>query len=187
MVVEGHVYCRRHGGVMVALSGGPAERASLPDLSNRAPSLVSWVAREIDADVREILQSRAPQGALLAVDPVFLIFVGGQRHRAWERTWKVSDHTGHTVRVALQVEETADVEVCVKIGAVVRARVVPPWIAGRLKREQLDPFEDARARKAFNEKILKVIREGVDEELAYARRLQEQEQMLKGLSQNQGG
>ncbi len=184
LVIHGQTYCRRHAGTISALGLSSFEAGVLPDLSNRAPSLVSWVAREVDADVREILSQYAAPGSHLSVDPVYLVFLGSHRRRAWERAWKVSDHTGHSLRVALIVEEDADVEVGIKVGSAIRARIVPPWIALRLRHRPMDPYEDARRRKEFNTRILEIVRTAVREESEFNQRIESREDVMRQIIQS---
>jgi len=184
LIIHGQTYCRRHAGTISALDLPSFEAGVLPDLGNRAPSLVSWVAREVDADIREILSEHAGPGSHLSVDPVYLVFLGSHRRRAWERSWKVSDHTGHSLRVTLLVEEDADVEVGVKVGSVIRARIVPPWIALRLRHRPLDPYEDARRRKEFNTKILDAVRAGVLEESAFNKWMDSRDEVMRQIIQS---
>ena len=55
-------YCRRHAGTVAALSNGFYQLA-LPDLDNRAPSLVGWMSSELDAPIRVALRAaRARNG-----------------------------------------------------------------------------------------------------------------------------
>ena len=164
LVIGGRVYCRRHAGVVSALPGGYVANASpMPDLENRAPSLVSWVAREVDADIRQLLLSVPAPGEAtqLLTDPVYLVFTGGNRRRAWERAWKLVDQTGHTLRVSLLVEECADAEVAVRVNMTIVERVMPPWIAQRLHGDAPPPELDAQRRRDFNRRLLAVIRAGV--------------------------
>ena len=167
LVMDGKVYCRRHAGIVSALPGGStSSSAPLPDLENRAPSLVSWVAREVDADIRRLLLAELDDagGAQLITDPVYLIFVGPERRRAWERAWKLVTHTGTALRVALMVEEEVDSELAVKIGANVLERMVPPWIARRHEARRPDAEGDAQRRREFNERLIEVIRLGIENE-----------------------
>ena len=90
VTIEDRVYCRRHAGVVSALpSLDSSPTVSLPDLDNRAPSLVGWVSRQIDGDVWRLLlkELSAGSGGQLVADPVTLVFVGIGRQRAWERAW----------------------------------------------------------------------------------------------------
>jgi hypothetical protein len=165
LVIDERVYCRRHAGVVSALPVGPAgQAATMPDLENRAPSLVSWVAREVDADIRELLLSGFPPGGgtELVTDPVYLVFTGGDRRRAWERAWKVVDRAGRSLRVCLLVEECADAEVAIQVNSAIVERLAPPWIVQRLYGAQPPPELDAQRRKDFNQRVFGIIRKGID-------------------------
>ena len=160
VIVEEHIYCRRHSGVVSAL---PTAESSLvvprPDIDNRAPSLAGWMARQLDADVWRLLldEMDAQQGGQLVADPVTLVFTGMERRRAWERTWKVLSHGGPNRRVSLVVEEDNQDEVLAKVGLEVVERGVPPWIVHRQHGERVPPDEDARERAEFNQKLLTAI------------------------------
>jgi len=163
-IVGGVVYCRRHAGVVGALSGA---EASLPDLENRAPSLVNWVSR----DLEEVIQStvngyRSELGTdRLIADPVHLNFVGPERLRIWERSWKLVDHTGWSLRVALEVDEARDTEVAVRVGRNIVSRSTPPWIAARLRGEQLPPDLDAAQRREFYRDLTETVARAIEQEL----------------------
>ena len=164
VIVEHQVYCRRHAGVITSLPSADSSLvAPLPDLDNRAPSLVGWVARELDQSVWDILlhELDADAGAQLIADPVTLVFSGVDRRRAWERAWKLDTHTGIARRASIQVAEYADTEVVVKVGANVVDRLVPPWITRRARGDTPDPITDRRDRDAFNQRALDAIRRGL--------------------------
>ncbi len=166
VVVHDSVYCRRHAGVVRAVPTGLLDaQAPLPDLDNRAPSLVNWVSNEIDAEVRRLLvRELGTAGGELIADPVSLVFVGIDRSRAWERTWKLVGHQGTIRKVSLTVEEDADNEVAVKIGPNVVDRVVPPWIGRRNEAAVGSPGDDRRDRDRFNEHLLDAIDRGLARE-----------------------
>ena len=180
--MDGEVYCRRHAGLVSALPRG-AGSTPLPDLENRAPSLVSWVARELDADIRGLLlkQIDLERGGQLIADPVYLVFIGPERLRAWERSWKLATHTGASFRVALQVAEEADAEVAVKIGANVLDRVVPPWIVQRQRGGTITPAADNERRAVFRQRILDVISAGLQHEREVTQMVAHEEQLLRGI------
>ena len=159
LVIDGRVYCRRHAGVVSALPVGyVGHTAPMPDLETRAPSLVSWVAREVDADIRHLLLADDRDGhAQLITDPVYLVFVGRDRRRAWERAWKLVDHMGDSLRVSLLVEEAADAEVAIWVDSAIVERLAPPWIVQRLHGALPPPEVDAQRRKDFNRRILSII------------------------------
>ena len=158
LTIEGRVFCRRHGGTMSALPVGAARGAPLPSVDTRAPSLVSWVAREIDDDVRQLLlaASGGADGARLVVDPVFLSSsaIGS---RGWERSWRLIAGDGSVVRVAIAVHESADDEVVVSVGGAVVGRFVPPWIADRHPGDVAGGAADADSRERFNGRLIAMI------------------------------
>jgi len=166
LVIDGRVYCRRHAGVVSALPVGYVGHAvPMPDLETRAPSLVSWVAREVDADVRQmLLAGLGDERAQLVTDPVYLVLIGRDRRRAWERAWKLVDRSGRSLRVSLLVEECADAEVAVRVNAAVVERLAPPWIVQRLHGAQPPPEVDAQRRKDFNRRLLGIIQKGMGRE-----------------------
>jgi hypothetical protein len=173
VVVHHHVYCRRHAGVVAAVPTDLLNsRSPLPDLENRAPSLVNWVANEVDGQVRRLLLQEldATGGGELVCDPTTLVFVGIDRRRGWERAWKLIGRDASVGRVSLLVEEDADTEVAVKVGFNVVDRLVPPWIAQRGDASGSTPADDRRARDRFNECILDAIDRGLarERELAQA-------------------
>jgi hypothetical protein len=153
-VVESQVFCRRHAGIMRALAVRQDSQLTRPDLDNRAPSLVNWVAREIDDEVRALLAPYAEPGTEPRSDPVRLLFLGLQRDRAWEWSWKVTDRNQDSYRLGIMVTEADDSVVCVKVGGEAVARGMPPWIRHRMQRESVTPAVDADERAAFRQRIL---------------------------------
>jgi hypothetical protein len=166
LVIDGRVYCRRHAGVVSALPVGyVGHTAPMPDLETRAPSLVSWVAREVDADIRQLLLAELPdERGRLVMDPVYLVFVGCDRRRAWERAWKLVDHSGQSLRISLLVEECADAEVAVRVNTAILDRLAPPWIVQRLHGTMPPPEVDGQRRKDFNRRLLGIVRRGMERE-----------------------
>jgi hypothetical protein len=165
-IVGGVVYCRRHAGVVRALPD--AIQAALPDLENRAPSLVNWVARDVEQVIQEIVTGyRARLGTdTLIADPVHLVFLGPERARVWERSWKLVDHTGWSLRVALEVDELRDTQVAVRVGRNVVARMVPPWIESRQRGESVPPELDAEQRAEFYRGITAAVASAIEQELS---------------------
>jgi hypothetical protein len=167
LVIGDDVYCRRHAGIVSALGAAdPIPTTSFPDLDNRAPSLVAWVTRAIDGEIWKVLLDELgnESGGQLVADPVTLVFHGVERKRSWERAWKLVTHTGVARRVSVLVEETDDTAVVLKVGSRIVAREVPPWIAHWRRGENVPADEDARAREAFNHRLIAAIRVGVCDE-----------------------
>lgn len=164
-VVGGVVYCRRHAGVIRALAG--QSQAVLPDLENRAPSLVNWVGRDVEQVIQDIVTGyRGELGTdRLVADPVHLVFLGPERARVWERSWKLVDHTGWSLRVAIEVDELRDTVVAVRVGRNIVARMTPPWIDARLRGEVVAPEVDAAHRADFYRGIEAAVASAIEHEL----------------------
>lgn len=165
MVINNATYCRRHANTLFAISNSLYAQ-SLPDVENRGPSLVSWVAAEVDEKIKEILGAYAPAypGVVLVVDPLVLVFAGRDRRRIWERAWKLSTHTGTPLRVALMVDEADDAKLKVKVGSKVVFQQIPPWITNRRQDFEVGADEDAAQRTAFYESVIRVVHDGLHEE-----------------------
>ncbi len=147
--VAGFPYCRRHASTMTAIEGGEVV-AGLPDLDNRAPSLVGWIARDLEGRIREVLTRVAPKtGASLVADPVRLVITPGGSTRRWAKTWKVVDSTSVLNRVSIEVDEVDDCHVSARVDSELIGRGLPPWIANRQAGKQVEPGVDAAERAEF--------------------------------------
>ena len=176
VTIEDRVYCRRHAGVVSALpSLDSNSQVSLPDLDNRAPSLVGWVSRQIDGDVWRLLlkELAAGSGAQLVADPVTLVFEGIGRQRAWERSWRLDSHIGIALRVSILVEEIDDTKITVKVGGNTVEQLVPPWIQHRVRGEAVAPDEDRKEREDFYQRLLDSIERGLGHERDLSRLMAE--------------
>lgn len=147
--VAGFAYCRRHASTMNAIEGAETV-AGLPDLDNRAPSLVGWVSRDLEGPIREVLARVAPAaGATLVADPVRLVITPGGGTRRWAKTWKVVDNASVLNRVSIEVDELDDCQVSARVDSELIGRGVPPWIANRQAGRQVEPGVDAAERAQF--------------------------------------
>ena len=132
--ISGVHYCPRHASTVIAVGDEAIAAGHLPELDNRAPSLVYWVGRDLDSDVPVILATVISErdNESLMVDPVALVAGGGRTdQRRWERNWKVVSHTGISQRVTLQVMEGDPTDIVLRVGSVVVLREKPPWIVSR--------------------------------------------------------
>lgn len=130
-MVTGSAYCRRHASTMTALEGAEVV-AGLPDLDNRAPSLVGLIGRELDGPIHDLFARVAPAtGAVVVTDPVRLLLIPGGNTRRWAKTWKMLDHASVLNRVSVEVDERDDEQVCARVDAELIGRGVPPWIRNR--------------------------------------------------------
>ena len=118
-------------GTVAALSNG-FYQLGLPDLENRAPSLVGWMSGELDEPIRAALRAAAANAdATVVADPVRLITAGTALPRCWGRAWKLVDHLGVVHQVSIEVEEDAQEVVGVRIDNDLIGRSMPPWIERR--------------------------------------------------------
>ncbi len=154
-VAMGHPYCRRHASTVEAV-GGADFIEGLPDVDNRAPSLVGWVSRDLDSSVRTALLRSAPPAARLVIDPVRLV-VGPPAGRRWQRNWKLVDHLGVLNRVSIEIEESDDTDVRARVDREVIGHGVPPWIERRKLGAAVPAVDDAEERRAFSEAMARSI------------------------------
>lgn len=156
-VVRGGVYCRRHSGIVEALSSSISS-VPMPDLDNRAASLVRWVGRDLDPLVRELLDRRKGE-CRIAVSPVHPSYVGFQRSRAWQWAWRREGGSMAMAAetVAIHVEERRDDTVVISVCSWVAASLTPPWIEQRRRGAALTPAEDEAMRADFYRTILYII------------------------------
>src|ERR1700737_1550074 len=90
-IVGTALYCRRPAGVMVALLAAPEEERDFPDLDNRAPSLVEFMARRLHAGVVNILEATAAAypGASVGTDGLHITRPGMPRQPDWQHRWRL--------------------------------------------------------------------------------------------------
>ena len=160
---DGTPYCRRHASTVAAVAGDHA--AGLPDVDNRAASLVSWVGHAVDARMRRILLSVAPEdGGKLACDGVRLQlspkFLEG-RSRRWTKVWKVLDHTGVLCAVSIETDEDRPEEICARVDGRAVGNGVPPWIAFRAADKDLSGDEQQAERSAYYNGLLRSVASGL--------------------------
>ena len=154
MVFENRPYCRRHGGVMAAIRTDTSEQIDPPDLDNRALSLCEWVARDIDPDVRVLLEEireGAPDAAVRS-HPLHLVVLRQPPSRTWARNWTLGDNTGTMRKVSVEVNEAADDVVVASVDGTTVAREVPPWISDRAT-----PISDEAVQKRRDDFRVKLV------------------------------
>ena len=165
-IISGAPYCPRHAGIMRALLAS-SRKGHLPDIDNRAPSLANWVGNDIDQQMRSAMeQARDGEGETLIVDPIGYIYaVHDQAHR-WERAWKLANHTGLTLKAAIDVDEEQDGVVRLRVGQRTVNHVVPPWVGHHQQHELVSPEVDASEREAFYRAVIEQLSNAVAEERA---------------------
>ena len=85
VVSDGKFYCRRHAGVMRAVGAEATPQGGLPDVDNRAPSLVNWIARDLDENVRRLLTGVARPGESVIADETVHVARDFNRKARWEQ------------------------------------------------------------------------------------------------------
>ncbi|HWF57129.1 MAG TPA: hypothetical protein VG520_02115 [Candidatus Dormibacteraeota bacterium] len=149
VAVAGVAFCRRHASTVTAIEGSEVI-AGLPDLDNRAPSLVGWMGHQLDAPIHELFARLAPGStASLVVDPVTLILTPDGNTRRWAKTWKMVDRVAVLNRVSIDVDEGDDCQVSARVDSELIGRGMPPWIEHRQAGQRVDAATDARERRDF--------------------------------------
>ena len=117
VAADGKLYCRRHAGVVRAVGAEATPSGGLPDVDNRLPSLVSWIARDLDTNVRRLLTGAARSGESVIADETVHVARDFNRKARWEQSWRLVDHTGVILKVTIQVLEENDSLVRVNVGS----------------------------------------------------------------------
>jgi hypothetical protein len=153
LLVDGRAFCRRHARLITAASADEFQMGqALPDLDNRSPSLADYVGDALEPRVLQLLESLCRPGTndQVTAEPLRVVHPTSGGARRWVRGWKLFDHTGITVQVAVEADESRDPEVCVKVGRSQVGQGVPPWIVRRRQVvPPLPPAEDAAERERF--------------------------------------
>jgi hypothetical protein len=105
LVVGPRAYCLRHGNLMAAIMREALVAAPLPDVDNRAPSLLISTCDHLGAAIIRMLGEHRTPGWEVTELPVHLTFVGAARERTWARRWALASHVGVALAVALVVDE----------------------------------------------------------------------------------
>jgi hypothetical protein len=160
-MVGERVYCRRHASTIVAL-GRNTEAGAMPDLENRGPSLVNFVASKIGPEVEALLRAAAHPGETVQSESEVSAMLDHERRRRWGRSWKLLEPTGLSLKVSLSVTEGEDeAHIDVRVNSNVVARGVPPWIARRRAGVRVDSQVDADQRDLFHRFLINQIAEAV--------------------------
>ena len=141
-------YCRRHAGTVQAIGELAADAHGLPDLDDRTPSLVNWIARDLDPNIRALLAFTKREGESIVVDEGVRLARDRNRTARRERSWRILDNTGIVLKVTVRVSEEEESRVHVTVGSEVVADAVPPWIARRREAE-VDATTDIMQRQRF--------------------------------------
>ncbi len=149
--------CLRHAGVMDALFGDPMNLLRKPDVDNRAPSLVAWVARTLAAPLEAMLNELAREGEGVTPEAMRPIIADDGVGQTWRRSWQLTDGLQPRLVVGVEVDEANDETVIVTVYTEVVRRETPPWITARRRGERLPREEDERRRLLFYRSILEAV------------------------------
>ena len=142
---------------MTALEGSEVI-AGLPDIDNRAPSLVAWVGADLDSPIRELFTRLAPEtGAVLVADPVSLVLAPGGGTRRWAKVWRIVDGNAVLGKISVEVDEADDCDVGARVDSELVGHGVPPWIERRRAGLSADPATDAAQRREFTSAMARSI------------------------------
>ncbi len=146
---SGITYCRRHAGTVQAIGELAKDPNGFPDINDRAPSLVNWIARDLDEAIRRLLGRAARGGESVIVDESVRLAHDPARKARWERSWRIVEHTGLVLKVTVHVSEDNDSLVHVRVGTEMVADGVPPWIARRREGQEVEAAIDISQRNLF--------------------------------------
>jgi hypothetical protein len=138
-------------------------------VTDRAASLVGWIARDLDTSIRTLLQQAARPGETVVADDYVHLVRDQTRDTRWERGWRLVDHTGLVLKVTLFVEGSDDSIVYLRLGEVLIASGTPPWIANRSQGSTTELSIDIAQRQNFYESIEAAISDALSDPGFYRR------------------
>jgi hypothetical protein len=157
VVLHGVTFCRRHASTVQAIDAPSGHANDLADVDDRAPSLVNWIANDLDEDVRKLLAETAQPGEDVLTDGFVQLTRDKVRRARWERSWRIVDHTGLVLKVGIYTDEGDDSLVHVRVGDRLVAEGVPPWIANRQDGEDSTPTIEISRRQQFYSSLVESI------------------------------
>jgi hypothetical protein len=159
LAVDDRVYCRRHSGVVRAITANTLELFEYPDIDNRAASLCEWVANDLDPLLRALLMELrgGHDSEQVSRLPMRLVIQRQPAARAWVHAWTLSDHTGVNRKIGIQVDEINDIEVIGSVDGNEVVRKIPTWISHRIP--GFDDVTDEKRRADFRAAVIGPIAE----------------------------
>jgi hypothetical protein len=145
----GVTYCRRHAGTVQAIGELAKNPNGLPDISDRGPGLINWIARDLDKAIRTVLARTVRPGESLIVDDAVRLAHDPWRKARWERSWRIVEHTGPVLAVTVAMSEEDESRVAIRVGAETVADSVPPWISRRAQGVEVEAAIDISQRQLF--------------------------------------
>jgi hypothetical protein len=169
VVLDGVTYCRRHASTVQAIDTPSGHANDVADVDDRAPSLVNWIANDLDKDVRKLLAEAAHPGENVLTDGFVQLTRDKVRRGRWERSWRIVDHTGLVLKVGIYTDEGDDSLVHVRVGDRPVAEGVPPWIASRQQGDESTPSVEISRRQQFYTSLVESIGAAVSQTANFRR------------------
>ncbi len=142
----------------------PAGHANaVADLQDRAPSLISWIADDVNEAIRTLLVTAARTGERVLTDGYVQLTRDIVRRARWERSWRIVDNTGLVLKISLYIDDGDDSLVHVRVGDLLVGEGVPPWIARRGQGEDVAAAIDISQRRQFYNSIESAIAEALQD------------------------
>jgi hypothetical protein len=160
-------YCRRHASTVRAVTAPIGHANGVPDLEDRAPSLINWIAHDIDGPVSALLATIARRGERVIIDGYVQRTRDIIRRARWERSWRLVDDTGLVLKVSIFIDEGDDALVHVRVGELIIAEGTPPWISGR--QDAVGVSIDLAQRQRFYDALIEAIAEAVRDRSLFRR------------------
>ena len=115
--------------------------------------------------IRALLETylKNPDEELISDGDVVPISVAGLH--TWQKVWQLYNHTGPLIKITVEVADTADDEVIIRVGKSRVSKGVPPWITSRRAGELITVERDARQRQEYYDDLLEAIHKGIEDEL----------------------
>jgi hypothetical protein len=161
-VTHGAVFCPAHGGFLVGAQDEFRETVHV-DLGNAVPAVLAWVVQEIDDEISSAMLYVAMEWhQALVLDPVHFGLVGVHRVRTWERSWKVCDSLGPTLRVSVVIEEARPDVLQARMNAQPLIDLPIPWHESHGFGAPPATREEAKARAFdFRQRLLAALIRGI--------------------------
>lgn len=155
IVSNGTPYCRRCAGIVSRVEHLPDDLR--PALSTRAPSLVAWVASDLDDTVRSMLEASALEidGATVRQEPMQV------EDLVWSFGWELLVGTVVEHSVFIEVSEKKDSHFGIVVDGLNVIVAVPPWIERREASKFVSEFQEQLERRSFYARIVGFISQGL--------------------------
>ena len=147
VTVDSQPYCRRCSGIVSIIGHLPHDQ--WPSLNNRAPSLVAWVAYDLDDPIQSMLEKAAFGRPNMQISQQAI----GSQASAWSFGWHLSIDGLVAHSIFLEVSEAKDSYFTVIVDGQRVVIAEPPWITRRREGKWVPEYQDQNERQAFYAEI----------------------------------